>query len=113
MGATFFSTPSELAAWFESNHAKAKELVIGFRKVATGKPSVTWAQAVDQALRFGWIDGIRRRLDEESYTIRFTPRRPGSTWSQTNIRRVGELEASGLMSPAGRAAFAARDEKAA
>jgi uncharacterized protein YdeI (YjbR/CyaY-like superfamily) len=108
----YFVKPSDFRAWLEKHHLTAKELLVGFRKRATGKPSITWPESVDQALCFGWIDGIRRRVDDESYTIRFTPRRQGSLWSTVNIKRVAELTAAGLMQPAGLEAFARRsDEK--
>jgi uncharacterized protein YdeI (YjbR/CyaY-like superfamily) len=100
----------ELRAWLEANAAQAAEAWVGFHKKGTGRPSITWPEAVDQALCFGWIDGVRQRLDDERYAIRFTPRRPGSVWSAVNIRRAQELLAQGLMRPAGRDAFAKRDE---
>ena len=105
---TFFSTPAAFRRWLQRRHASAAELWVGFHKKGSGRPSITWPESVDQALCFGWIDGIRKRLDEESYVIRFTPRRRGSIWSAINTRRVGALERAGLMRPAGRAAFAAR-----
>jgi uncharacterized protein YdeI (YjbR/CyaY-like superfamily) len=104
----FFRSPAELREWFAKHHASARELVVGFYKKATGKPSITWQQAVDEALCVGWIDGVRRSLDEERYTNRFTPRRPASTWSAVNIKRVAELTAAGRMQPAGLAAFERR-----
>ena len=107
----FFATPSKLRAWFEANHAKAPELWVGMYRKATGKKSVTWPEVVDQALSFGWIDGVRYGLDDDSFATRLTPRRARSNWSAVNIKRVGELEQMGLMSDAGRAAFAARDEE--
>ena len=107
----FFATPAEFRKWLESNHATAPELLVGFRKKATGKPSITWPESVDQALCFGWIDGIRRRVDDESYTIRFTPRRPGSVWSTINIARVKELKAAGVMHAKGLEAFDRRSEE--
>ena len=110
MKATFFPTPADFRAWFEKNHAKAPELLVGFYKRDSGKPSITWPESVDQALCFGWIDGIRRRIDDASYSIRFTPRKASSTWSVVNIKRVGELTKLGLMRPAGLKAFEARDE---
>ena len=105
----FFKTPDEFRQWLEKNHAKEKELFVGFYKVATGKPSLTWSQSVDVALCYGWIDGVRPTGDEKSYVIRFTPRRPRSGWSAVNIQKIAELEKAGLMRPAGLAAFAARD----
>jgi uncharacterized protein YdeI (YjbR/CyaY-like superfamily) len=106
----YFRTPAELRHWLAKHHAAAAELWVGFYKVDSGKPSVTWSESVGEALCFGWIDGVRKRIDELSYTIRFTPRRPGSTWSAINIRRVIELGEQGLMRPAGRKAFQARKE---
>ena len=110
MDATFFATPAELRAWLEQHHAGAEELLIGFYKVGSGRPSITYQEALDQALCYGWIDGVRRRIDDSSYSTRFTPRRKGSTWSAVNIKRVGELTAQGLMQSAGLAAFEARQE---
>jgi uncharacterized protein YdeI (YjbR/CyaY-like superfamily) len=106
----FFRSPLELRKWFAKNHTTAKELLVGFYKKRTGKPSITWPESVDEALCVGWIDGIRRSLDLDSYTIRFTPRKPGSTWSAVNIKRVAALSAEGRMLPAGLAAFAKRKE---
>ncbi len=108
---TFFPTPSDFRAWLEANHDKFHELVVGFHKKSSGKPSITWPESVDAALCFGWIDGIRKSLNETSYTIRFTPRRSTSTWSAVNIKRVGQLKKTGLMHPAGLKAFAARSAK--
>jgi uncharacterized protein YdeI (YjbR/CyaY-like superfamily) len=107
----FFARPAQFRAWLSKHHANAPELLVGFYKRDSGKPSLTWPESVDQALCFGWIDGVRRRLDEVSYTIRFTPRRAGSIWSSINIRRVTALQADGLMHPAGLAAFAKRSEE--
>ena len=107
---TFFPTPADFRRWLAAHHATEKELLVGFYKTGSGKPSITWPESVDQALCFGWIDGIRKRLDDESYTIRFTPRKPTSTWSAVNIRRVEELTQQGLMQPAGLKAFEARKE---
>jgi uncharacterized protein YdeI (YjbR/CyaY-like superfamily) len=104
----FFPTPEAFRAWLEKNHATATELLVGFRKVGSGKRSVTWPEAVDEALCFGWIDGVRRRLDDEAYTIRFTPRRPGGHWSRVNLARVEALSKEGRMRPAGLAAFEGR-----
>ncbi len=111
MDVTFFESPSAFRAWFEENHAHAKELWVGFYKKSTGKPSITWPEAVDQALCFGWIDGVRKSIDENSYKIRFTPRKPRSIWSSVNIKRVGELLELGLMQPAGLKVFEERDQK--
>jgi len=101
----FFRTPSEFRAWLEKHHEGTPELLVGFYKKASGKPSITWPEAVDQALCFGWIDGVRKGIDDVSYTIRFTPRRPRSVWSSVNVKRAGELTELGLMRPAGLAAF--------
>ena len=110
MEPTFFATPAEMRAWLAGHHAAEKELLVGFRKVGSGQPGVTWPEAVDEALCFGWIDGVRRRVDDAIYTIRFTPRRKGSIWSAVNIRRVAALQAAGRMEAAGLTAFAARQE---
>jgi uncharacterized protein YdeI (YjbR/CyaY-like superfamily) len=99
----------EFRAWLEANHETATELEVVFYKKASGKPSMTWSESVDQALCFGWIDGVRRGRDDESYTIRFTPRRPGSNWSRINVEKVAKLQEAGLMRPAGLAAFEKRD----
>ena len=110
MSIKFFKTPGDLRKWFEKNHSTAKEQWIGFYKRDSGRPSITWPESVDQALCFGWIDGIRKSIDETSYKIRFTPRRSGSIWSSVNIKRVEELTKSGLMTPPGLKAFEARKE---
>jgi uncharacterized protein YdeI (YjbR/CyaY-like superfamily) len=110
MEPTFFATPDEFRAWLEEHHATESELLVGFHKMGSGRPSITWPESVDQALCFGWIDGVRRSIDDERYSIRFTPRQRRSTWSAVNVRRVGELEAEGLMWPAGRAAFERRSD---
>jgi uncharacterized protein YdeI (YjbR/CyaY-like superfamily) len=111
---TFFATPDDFRAWLEGNHEGAGELWVGFYKVGSGRTSITWPQSVDQALCFGWIDGVRKRIDDASYVIRFTSRKPDSTWSAVNIRRIGGLAAEGLVHPAGIKAFAARaDERSA
>ena len=104
----FFATPEKFRAWLAANHATRPELLVGFYKKSDGRQSIDWPQSVDEALCFGWIDGIRRSLGEDSYTIRFTPRRPGSIWSSINIRRVAALKRAGRMQPAGLAAFARR-----
>ena len=106
----FFQTQTDFRKWLEENHASKSELIVGFYKVGTGKASMNWSEAVDQALCFGWIDGVRRRVDEESYSNRFTPRRPNSNWSAVNIAKVAELTEKGLMMPAGIAAFEKRKE---
>jgi uncharacterized protein YdeI (YjbR/CyaY-like superfamily) len=104
----FFSTPSAFRTWLEKHHATSKELWVGFYRKGTGKPSITWPEAVDQALCFGWIDSVRKRLDDVSYANRFTPRTPTSTWSAVNTKRVKELTRLGLMRPAGLKAFRER-----
>lgn len=110
----FFKTPAEFRKWLEKNYQKETELLVGFYKKGSGKESITWPESVDQALCFGWIDGIRRSLEDDSYTIRFTPRKPGSIWSAINIRKMAELSARGLVKPAGIAAFEKRkDHKSA
>jgi len=108
---TFFPTPGDFRRWLEKNHAKAAELSVGFYKRASGRPSITWPEAVDEALCFGWIDGVRHRIDESSYRIRFTPRKPKSIWSNVNVKRVAALKKLGRMAPAGLAAFAKADPK--
>ena len=107
---SFYAAPEEWRAWLDAHHEDGREHWVGFHKVGSGRPSITWPEAVDQALCFGWIDGVRRRVDETSYMIRFTPRKPTSRWSMVNVRRVGELREAGLMRPAGLAAFEARTE---
>lgn len=108
---TFFGTPAAFRRWLERHHDSETELWVGFHKKGTGRPSITWPESVDEALCFGWIDGIRKKLDEDSYTIRFTPRKRGSTWSAVNLRRAKELIAQSRMDPAGLAAFEGRDPK--
>lgn len=110
MKSKFFKSPADFRAWLELHHATATELWVGYYKKDSGKPSITWPESVDEALCFGWIDGIRKSVDDTSYTIRFTPRRPRSTWSAVNIKRVQELTDQGRMRPAGEKAFAARTE---
>ena len=107
----YFATPAALAKWFAAHHQKATEVWVGFYKTGTGKPSITWPQSVDEALRVGWIDGVRKSVDEERYVIRFTPRKKGSIWSQINLRKIAELQNKGLMLPAGEKIFAERDQK--
>jgi uncharacterized protein YdeI (YjbR/CyaY-like superfamily) len=107
---TFFPSPVALRAWLATHHATAPELWVGFFKRSTGTPSVTWPEAVDEALCAGWIDGVRKRIDNERYMIRFTPRRETSTWSAVNINRIAALTAEGRMLPAGLAAFSKRRE---
>src|SRR5882724_4919434 len=110
MKITYFPTPADLRKWFEKHHETETELHAGFFKKGSGKPSITWPESVAEALCFGWIDGIRRKVDEESYTIRFTPRKRTSTWSSINIKLAQRLIEQGLMQPAGLAAFKARRE---
>ncbi|MEQ9165299.1 MAG: YdeI/OmpD-associated family protein [Fulvivirga sp.] len=105
MSPTFFPTPADFRKWLAENHNKEKELIVGYYKVNSGKPSITWPESVDQALCFGWIDGIRRSVDEESYSVRFTPRRPDSIWSAVNVKKVETLTKQGLMMPAGIKAY--------
>ena len=107
---TFFKTQDDFREWLEINHENQTELIVGFYKVKSGKPSMNWSQSVDQALCFGWIDGIRKSMDEESYSIRFTPRKNTSNWSEINIKKVEELTRAGLMKPAGMKAFSFRKE---
>jgi|SRR5690554_4067621 len=106
----FFKTENDFRKWLEVNHENESELIVGFYKVNSGKLSMTWSQSVDQALCFGWIDGVRRSIDAESYCIRFTPRRRNSNWSEINIKKVEELNKEGLMMPAGQKAFSFREE---
>ncbi|MCU1600037.1 MAG: bacteriocin-protection protein [Frankiales bacterium] len=106
----FFATPDDWRAWLQEHHARETELVVGFHKRSTGKPCMTWSESVDEALCFGWIDAIRRRVDDETYTIRFTRRKPSSIWSAVNVAKVESLEQQGKMTDAGRAAFARRRE---
>lgn len=106
----FFPTQTNFRRWLEENHERETELLVGFYKVGSGKPSMTWSQSVDEALCFGWIDGVRRSIDAESYSIRFTPRKSKSVWSAVNIKKVEELTEKGLMKTAGLAAFAKREE---
>jgi len=107
----FFKTPADFRRWLEQNHLRTQELLVGFYKKDSGRPSITWEESVDQALCFGWIDGIRKNRDENSYTIRFTPRKTGSTWSHVNIKRVAKLSRRGLMTPTGLHAFEKRDKE--
>lgn len=107
----FFERPGQLRAWLEANHETATELWVGYHRKRTGRPSVSWQDVVDQELCFGWIDSVRYSLGDDRSAQRITPRRKGSIWSAINIKRFGELEAMGLVHPAGRAAFAKRDEE--
>ena len=104
----YFATPAALRAWLEAHHDSARELWVGFHKKGTGRPSITWPESVAEALCVGWIDGVRRRVDDERYAIRFTPRKPTSTWSTVNIRTMHELIAAGRVRPAGMRAFERR-----
>jgi uncharacterized protein YdeI (YjbR/CyaY-like superfamily) len=110
MEPVFFATQGEFRKWLEKNHQKAFELLVGFWKVGTGRPSMSWSESVDQALCFGWIDGVRRSLGSEAYTIRFTPRRPKSIWSKINIEKVERLKKAGLMRSAGLAAYEKKED---
>ena len=104
----FFETCAEFRKWLSKNHEKETELFVGFYKVGSGKPSMTWSESVDEALCFGWIDGVRKSIDDKRYTIRFTPRRPTSIWSAVNIKKMKELTRKGLVQPAGLAVFKKR-----
>jgi uncharacterized protein YdeI (YjbR/CyaY-like superfamily) len=110
MAPVFFASPAEWRKWLEKHHNDQKEILVGFYKRDSGKPSITWPESVDAALCFGWIDGVRRRIDDVSYSIRFTPRKSHSIWSVVNIKRVAELTREGLMQPTGQKAFDARKE---
>lgn len=109
--ARFFDTPDELRAWFEAHHDSEPELIVGFRKAGSPSRGITWAQAVDEALCVGWIDAVRRGIDDSSYSIRFCPRKPTSIWSAVNIANVARLSEQGRMRPAGLAAFERRSEQ--
>lgn len=110
MKPVFFKKQADFRKWFEKNAETATQLLVGFYRVATGKPSITWSQSVDEALCFGWIDSIRNSIDEERYSIRFTPRKPSSIWSAVNIKKVEELKKLRLMKPKGLALFNNKDE---
>ena len=111
MAPTFFAKQSDFIKWLKKNHKKETELLVGFYKVGSGKPSMTWSQSVDEALCFGWIDGVRKSIDKDSYQIRFTQRKPTSIWSGINIKKIEELTNKGLMQPAGLASFEKRKEE--
>lgn len=111
MKPTFFSSPDKFRQWLARNHDRETELLIGFHKKASGKKSITYAEALDEALCYGWIDGVRRNLDETSYTIRFTPRKPRSIWSNVNVNHVKRLTEAGRMQPPGIEAYERRDPK--
>jgi len=114
MKATFFETLQSFREWLRRNHDKERELLVGLHKKSSGRASITWPEAVDAALCYGWIDGVRRSAGSFSYTIRFTPRKSDSVWSAINIRRAKELVRMSLMQPAGLAAFQRRsDDKSA
>jgi uncharacterized protein YdeI (YjbR/CyaY-like superfamily) len=106
----FFKTPAEFRAWLKKNHKTADEIIVGYYRKSSGKPTITWQESVDEALCYGWIDGVRRKYGDDAYGNRFTPRRPGSNWSIINIRRVEELTKARRMRAAGLAAFAKRTE---
>ena len=106
----FFAKQSDFRKWLQKNHAKETELLVGFYKVGSGKPSMTLSQSVEEALCFGWIDGVRKSIDKDSYQIRFTPRKPTSIWSAVNIKKVEELKKQGLMQPAGLSSFEKRTD---
>lgn len=105
---TYFATPAVFRRWLEAHHATESELLVGFYKTSSGKPSMTWPESVDEALCFGWIDGVRKSLGELAYTIRFTPRKPTSIWSAINVAKIAALREANKMRPAGEAAFAKR-----
>lgn len=105
---TYFETADSFRAWLAENHESAEALWVGYWKKATGRPSVTWEETVDEALCFGWIDGLRKTVDEQAYTIRFTPRRATSVWSRRNLGRIEALSSQGRLAPSGAAAFAGR-----
>ena len=104
----YFTRAADWRAWLQAHHEEEAEVYVGFYKRSTGRPSLTWSEAVDEALCFGWIDGVRRGVDDERYTNRFTPRKPTSNWSAVNVEKVRRLEAAGKMTAAGRAAFERR-----
>lgn len=111
MDATFFATQAEFRHWLEKNHDQARELLLGFYKTKSDQKGITYAEALDEALCFGWIDGVRKRIDGDRFSIRFSPRKPQSIWSLVNVRKVEELIRQGRMQPPGMQAFEARDEK--
>ncbi|MGG9962307.1 YdeI/OmpD-associated family protein [Ferruginibacter sp. SUN106] len=110
MAPTFFAKQSDFRNWLKKNHKKESELIVGFYKVGSGHPSMSWSQSVDEALCFGWIDGVRTSIDKDSYQIRFTQRKPSSIWSAINIKKIETLTKQGLMQPAGLASFDKRKE---
>lgn len=110
MKSKFFPTQYDFRLWLEENHETASEIIVGYYNIKSGKGGMNWSESVDQALCFGWIDGVRRKIDEESYCNRFTPRKARSNWSAVNIKKVADLTKKGLMKPAGIAAFEKRTE---
>ncbi len=106
----FFKNRTDFRKWLEKNHAGETELPVGFYKISSGKPSMTWSESVDEALCFGWIDGIRKSFGDDTYCIRFTPRKPNSTWSAVNLKKIEVLMQQGLMHPAGLDIFNKRKE---
>lgn len=110
MNPSFFADAEGFRAWLAAHAATATELLVGFHKVGSGQPCMSWSESVDEALCFGWIDGVRRRIDDDTYSIRFTPRKRDSIWSVVNIAKMDKLRAAGKMTPAGEAAFACRKE---
>jgi uncharacterized protein YdeI (YjbR/CyaY-like superfamily) len=111
MKPVFFAFPSAFCRWLEKHHDDTRELWVGLRKKSSGKASITWPEAVDAALCFGWIDGVRKSVDAESYTIRFTPRRQGSIWSAVNLKRMEVLTEMGVVRPPGLKAFQERNRE--
>jgi len=111
MKPAFFKSAAEYREWLDQHHADARELLVGFYRKESGRGGITYPEALDEALTFGWIDGIRKRINADAYTIRFTPRKPGSTWSIVNTTRVRELTSRRLMKPSGLRVFAERDER--
>jgi uncharacterized protein YdeI (YjbR/CyaY-like superfamily) len=107
---TYFDDARAFRAWLAAHAHEAPELLVGFHKVGSGRPCMSWSESVDQALCYGWIDGVRKRIDDARYTIRFTPRKPGSIWSAVNIDKIERLREQGLLTPAGEAAYARRSE---
>lgn len=108
MKPTFFATPAAFRKWLKTHHSRARELLVGFYRKGSGRPSITWPESVDEALCVGWIDGVRRRIDEQSYSIRFTPRKATSTWSSINLRKMATLIREGRVRPVGLKAFKLR-----
>lgn len=106
---SYFASAADFREWLTAHHDRASELLVGFRKLGSGLPSMSWPESVDEALCFGWIDGVRRRIDEQSYSVRFTPRRAGSIWSAVNLAKVESLIAAGRMQPAGLKVWQARE----